>query len=170
MNTEDLLSAGAGYVAGSSISRGMAGNLRRKREEIERKLAHFTTEKVLSAEVAKFLLTDDKKGAYEYLNLHLNEEIVDAAQNQADYIYSLETILKMRKDKYNPFYEKIGMQMPQNLASITADGLCQLLGVKNLHIIDSTNGKTSPSKSNSGCLTGMVIGVVFFTSLIYLIV
>lgn len=31
--------------------------------------------------------------------------------------------------------------MPENLASITADKLCQILGVENLHIIDSTDGK-----------------------------
>ncbi len=167
MDNKDLLNAGAGYVAGSSITRGVADSLRRQREEMEKKLAHITSEEVLSAEVAKFLLKEDKKGAYEYLNDHFNEEIIDAAQNQTDFIYSLETMLKKKKDKYNPFYEKIGMPMPENLAAITADELCQILGVENLHIIDSTDGKTSPSlKSNSGCTTEMIISAIVIFAVI----
>lgn len=106
MDNEDLLNAGAGYVAGSSISKGIANNLRKQREELEKKLAHITPEEVLAAEIAKFLLSENKNGAYEYLNSHFSEEIIEAAQNQTDYIYSLETMLKKKKDKYNPFYEK----------------------------------------------------------------
>ena len=142
MDNEDLLNAGAGYVAGSSISKGIANNLRKQREEMEKKLAHITSEEVLA-------------------------EIIDAAQNQTDYIYSLETMLKRKKDKYNPFYEKIGMTMPENLASITADKLCEVLGVENLHIIDSTDGKTSPSlESNSGCTTEMIISAIVIFAII----
>lgn len=63
---------------------------------MERKLAHFTTEETLSAEVAKFILANDQQGAFEYLNSHFNEEIVDAAQNQSEFIYSLETLIKKR--------------------------------------------------------------------------
>lgn len=172
MDNKDLLNAGTGYLAGSSITRGVADNLRRQREEIEKKLAHITSEEVLSAEIAKFLLKEDKDGAYQYLNDHFNEEIIDAAQRQTDFIYSLETMLKKKKDKYNPFYEKIGMPMPENLASITADKLCQILNVENLHIIDSTDGKTSPSlKSNSGCTTEMIISaIVIFAVIIIAII
>lgn len=167
MDNEDLLNAGAGYVAGSSISKGIANNLRKQREEMKKKLAHITSEEVLAAEIAKFLLSENRNGAYEYLNSHFNEEIIDAAQNQTDYIYSLETMLKRKKDKYNPFYEKIGMTMPENLASITADKLCEVLGVENLHIIDSTDGKTSPSlESNSGCTTEMIISAIVIFAII----
>lgn len=167
MDNEDLLNAGTGYVAGSSITKGIANNLREQREEMEKKLAHITPEEVLSAEVAKFLLSEDRNGAYEYLNSHFNEEIIDAAQNQTDFIYSLETMLKRKKNKYNPFYERIGMSMPENLASITADKLCQILGVENLHIIDSTDGRTSPSlESNSGCTTEMIISGIVICAII----
>ena len=48
MDNEDLLNAGAGYVAGSSISKGIANNLRKQREEMEKKLAHITSEEVLA--------------------------------------------------------------------------------------------------------------------------
>lgn len=170
MDNKDLLNAGAGYVAGSSLIRGAADSLRRQNEEIAKKLEHITSEEVLSAEVAKFLLKDDKKGAYEYLNDHFNEEIIYTAQNQADFIYSLETMLKRKKDKYNPFYERTGMPMPENLAAITANELCQILDVENLHIIDSTDGKTSPShKSNSGCTTEIIISAIVLSAVIVII-
>ena len=167
MDNEDLLNAGMGYVAGNSMMRGIADNLRRQREEVEKRLAHITTEEVLAVEIAKFLLNENRNGAYEYLNSHFNEEIIDAAQNQTNYIYSLETILKKKKAKYTPFYEKIGMQMPENLVSITAEKLCQLLGVENLHIIDSIDGKTSPSlESNSGCTAEMIISAIIIFAMI----
>ena len=161
MGKDDLLNSATGYVAGNSIARGVAGSLHELNEEMAKRLAHYTTEEVLSAEVAKFLLNKDQKGAYEYLNSHLNEEIVYAAQNQNNYIYSLETILKKRKDKYNKFYTKIGMPMPENIANLSADELCKILGVENLHIIDSTDGKTTPSReSSSGCLSGFILGTL----------
>lgn len=167
MDNRDLLNAVTGYVAGSSIARGVTGSLRRQREAMERKLAHITSKEVLSAEVAKFLLSEDRNGAYEYLNARFNEEIVYAAQNQTDYIYSLETIIRMRKDKYNPYYERIGMRMPQTLASITADRLCGMVGVENLHIIDSTDGKSSPShKSQAGCTAEMFICAILLAVMI----
>lgn len=59
------------------------------------------------------------------------------------------------------------MQMPENLVSITADKLCQLLGVENLHIIDSIDGKTSPSlESNSGCTAEMIISAIIIFAMI----
>lgn len=42
MDNEDLLNAGMGYVAGNSMMRGIADNLRRQREEVEKRLAHIT--------------------------------------------------------------------------------------------------------------------------------
>lgn len=173
MNNQELLNAGAGYVTGNSIAGSIVYNIRQQREELQRKMAHTLTEDVLSSEIAKFLLCGNKDGAYEYLNSHFNEEIIDVAQNQTDFIFSLETMLKKKKDKYNPFYEKIDMQMPDNLSKITADELCHLLGVENLHIIDSIDGKTSPShKSNSGWVTtetvisAIIILVVIIISII----
>ena len=59
------------------------------------------------------------------------------------------------------------MQMPENLVSITAEKLCQLLGVENLHIIDSIDGKTSPSlESNSGCTAEMIISAIIIFAMI----
>ena len=132
MSNKDIINAAQGYLAGNAIAKGVINDLKKTREEIQQKLAHYTSEEVLSAEVAKFILANNKQGAFEYLN---------------DFIYSLETLLKKRKDKYIPFYTRIGMDMPEQLRNITADQLCEILGVENLHIIDSVDGKTSPSLS-----------------------
>lgn len=144
MDEEKLISAASGYVAGNAVSNSILNSLRKDSEEAKRKLAHWTSEETISAEIAKFILSDNKQGAFEYLNAHFNEEIVDAAQSQEDYIYSLETIIQKRKDKFLPFYQKIGMDMPEQLKNITADQLCEILGVTNLHIIDSKDGKYNP--------------------------
>lgn len=99
MDDRDLLNAASGYVAGNVVSRTLVSEIRRLHEDTARKLAHITPEETLSAEIAKFILSDNKQGAFEYLNSHFNEEIVDAAQNQTDYIYSLETIIKKKNSQ-----------------------------------------------------------------------
>jgi hypothetical protein len=59
--------------------------------------------------------------------------------------------------------------MPENLAAITIDELCQILCVQKLHIID-TDGKTSPSlKANSGCTTEMIISAIVIFAVIVII-
>ena len=168
MYERNFTNAASGYVAGNAISNNVINGLRKYSEEAQRKLAHWTPEETISAEIVKFILSDDKQGAFEYLNAHFNEEIVDAAQNQKDYIYSLETIIQKRKDKFLPFYQKIGMDMPEQLRNITADQLCEILGVTNLHIIDSTDGKTSPSNSNEGSDFGLILRVILIIGIIIL--
>lgn len=59
-----------------------------------------------------------------------------------------------------PFYQRIGMSMPENLKNIKADQLCEILGIANLHIIDSADGKTSPSYSNEGIDLNLVFKAV----------
>ncbi|MCR8872751.1 hypothetical protein [Phocaeicola barnesiae] len=170
MDEKNLINAASGYAAGNAVSNSVINNLRKYSEEAERKLAHWTSEETISAEIAKFILSDNKQGAFEYLNAHFNEEIVDAAQRQKDYIYSLETIIQKRKDKFLPFYQKIGMDMPEQLKNITADQLCEILGVTNLHIIDSTDGKTSPSHSSDGENLGLIFRAIIIIGMIILII
>jgi hypothetical protein len=170
MDEEKLISAASGYVAGNAVSNSILNSLRKDSEEAKRKLAHWTSEETISAEIAKFILSDNKQGAFEYLNAHFNEEIVDAAQSQEDYIYSLETIIQKRKDKFLPFYQKIGMDMPEQLKNITADQLCEILGVTNLHIIDSKDGKTSPSHSSDGENLGLFFRAILIIGMVILII
>ena len=168
MKYRNLINGAAGYVAGNAVSNSIIGGIRSYRKEIERKLKHIIPEEVISAEIAKFILANDKQGAFEYLNLHLNEEIVDAALRQNDFIYSLETIIQKKKNKYLPYYQQIGMDMPKQSKDITADQLCETLGVTNLHIIDSIDGKTSPSHSSEDFDIDLIIRAIILIGMIIL--
>lgn len=160
-----------GYIAGQSIAGGVVGEMRRQRLDYERRSTHETKANVLSAEVAKFMLANDVEGAFEYLNERFMEEIVDDCQNQEDRNFSLETILRKRKDKYAVFYERIGKEMPEKLSALTADELCLMLGVKNLHVKDN-NDDTEPvipfkSKTDvnvNGC--GWTVAIILLVGVI----
>ena len=119
----------------------VVGDMRRKRLDYERRSAHQMKEETLNVVVAKYLLNDDEEGAFEYLNECFKNEVIDDCQHQSDRNYSLETILLKRKAKYAPFYERICKPMPEKLAALTADELCAMLGVENLHIKDSRRNK-----------------------------
>ena len=129
------------YLAGNAILGNMVGDMRRVREDYQRRSAHQQKDETLNAMVAKFLLSYDADSAYNFLNECFMEEVIDDAQHQKDRNYSLETILVKRKVKYAPYYERIGMPMPENLEGLTADELCQSVGVENLHIKDSRGNK-----------------------------
>lgn len=134
-------SGAKGYIAGKAVMGNIVGDMRRTRLDYQRRSAHQMKEEVLSSTVAKFLLKDDKEAALEYLDTCFINEVIDDCQHQSDRNYSLETILVKRKAKYAPFYERIGQPMPEKLASLTADELCAMLGVENLHIRDSRGNK-----------------------------
>ena len=126
-----------GYMAGRAVMGNVVGEMRRSRKDYQRRSAHQMKDEALSAAVAKFLLNDDADSAFEFLNDCFMDEVIDDAQHQKDRNYSLETILEKRKAKYLPYYERIGKSMPEKLAALTADELCETLGVENLHVKDS---------------------------------
>lgn len=134
-------SGAKGYIAGKAVMGNIVGDMRRTRLDYQRRSAHQMKEEVLSSTVAKFLLKDDKEAALEYLDNCFMNEVIDDCQHQSDRNYSLETILVKRKAKYAPFYERIGRPMPERFAALTADELCSMLGVENLHIKDSRGNK-----------------------------
>lgn len=145
-----------GYIIGNAVVGNAANDLRRLREDYARRTIHQTKEETLSAVVAKFLLNNDKEGALEYLNARFMEEIIDDCQHQDDRNFSLETILKKRKEKYFQFYARIEKPMPENLSSITTDELCKMVGVENLHVKDSRNDNApiipyESKKDKDGC-------------------
>ena len=123
----------------SSVVTGVKKERKKVQEEYKKRTIHEAKEEVLASEVARLLLLNNVDGAWNYLNRRFVEEIVDDGQNQEFRSFSLETVLVKRKNKYAPFYERIGKAMPENLCSLTADDLCKLLGVENLHIKDSEN-------------------------------
>ena len=123
----------------SSVVTEVKKERKKVQEEHKKRTIHEAKEEVLASEVARLLLLNNVDGAWNYLNRRFVEEIVDDGQNQEFRSFSLETVLVKRKNKYAPFYERIGKAMPENLCSLTADDLCKLLGVENLHIKDSEN-------------------------------
>ena len=157
MNNRNLF----GFFVANSIAGSMANSLHEQRMEMAEQLANITTEDELSVEVECFMSDDNAEGAYEYLNSRFNMEIIDAAQNQKDYVYSLETLLEMRREKYLPFYERIGMPMPECLSSITADVLCEMLGVENLHIVDKAQKSEAVTKAGTILLVAVVVITIF---------
>ncbi len=62
MDEKNLINAASGYAAGNAVSNSVINNLRKYSEEAERKLAHWTSEETISAEIAKFILSDNKQG------------------------------------------------------------------------------------------------------------
>lgn len=141
----------------------------KRKKEHEKRTSHETKEDVLSSEIAKYLLNGNREGALEYLNARFMDEIIDDCQHQEVRNFSLDTVLVKRKNKYAPFYMKIGKTMPENLLSITSDELCNVLGVKNLHVNDNkdTNAPIIPEqtkkekrKSRWGCVLSVVVIII----------
>ena len=58
--------------------------------------------------------------------------------------------------------------MPEQMKNIKADLLCEILGVENLHIIDSTDGKSSPSNSNDDIDLGLIFRAILIIGMIIL--
>lgn len=129
------------YLIGNAVMGNAAHEMRRTREDYQRRSAHQRKDEELSTAAAKFLLSDDAEGALDYLNESFMDEVIDDCRHQDDRNYSMETILVKRKAKYLPYYERIGKPMPEKLANLTADELCAMLGVKNLHKKDSRGNK-----------------------------
>ena len=133
------------------------------KKEHEKRTSHETKEEILSSEVAKYLLNNDKDGAWEYLNARFMEEIIDDCQHQEFRNFSLDTVLVKRKNKYAHFYMRIGKTMPENLYSITAEDLCKILEVKNLHVKDNkdSNAPIIPEQTmketRKGCWKSILI-------------
>lgn len=139
--TEAMNNSTKTYLAGNALLGNVVGDMRRTREDYQRRSAHQTKDETLNAIVAKFLLSDDADSAYNFLNECFMDEVIADAQHQKDRNYSLETILVKRKARYAPYYERIGMPMPENLEKLTADELCKAVGVENLHVKDSRGNK-----------------------------
>lgn len=127
----DLIKAGTSYAAGNAIANNIAYNLRKQREELEAMYRHITSKELLQEGVAKFILSDKRDEAYEWLNESIQTEFIGYAKQQTDTYKPLRETMDEVRQKYAPFYQKIGENMPETLASLTADSLCELLGIAN---------------------------------------
>ena len=73
-------------------------------------------------------MLDRVADAYDYLNSSLRNEMIHDCQNQKEFTRHLSQLLESRKDTYRPFYEKIGIVMPEDLEAMTAERICTVMG------------------------------------------
>ena len=51
-------------------------------------------------------------------------------EGQKEFKSHLSELIESRKEKYRPFYEKIGIQMPEDLGTMTAEDICFAMSVE----------------------------------------
>lgn len=129
MDNKDIINAGTGYLAGSSVVNSTIHSLRRYSEEHKEFFDNHLTEEQLTETIAKYVLADDYDSAFEFLNNHINNEIIYACSHQKEFIKPLSELIQMRINKYSPFYEKINREMPQQIKEMTAEKICSIMGV-----------------------------------------
>ena len=137
MSNPDLYGSARRYIAANAVIGSAASKMAQLNREQEAKIAeitrfysHYKSEKELADQVGRFLLLKMTADAYMYLNNSLRSEMVHDCQNQKEFTTHLPELIVSRKAKYRPYYEKIGMEMPMDLESMTADDLCLIMSVE----------------------------------------
>ena len=98
--------------------------------EIHRFYAHYKSDKEIADQIGRFMLLNRSAEAFSYLNNSLRNEMIHDCQNQKEFTEPLPELIASRKEKYRPFYEKIGMEMPMDLETMTAEDLCLIMSVE----------------------------------------
>ena len=136
MSNKDLYGSARRYIAANAVIGSAASKMAELNREQEAKIAeitrfysHYKSEKELADQIGRFLLLKMTADAYMYLNNSLRSEMVHDCQNQKEFTTHLPELIESRKAKYRPFYEKIGMEMPTDLETMTAEDLCVIMGV-----------------------------------------
>ena len=137
MSNQDLYGAARRYVAANAVIGSAASKMAQlnreqaaKVAEITRFYSHYKTDNDLADQVGRFMLLNRSYEAFSYLNTSLRNEMVHDCQNQKEFTTHLPELIESRKAKYRPFYEKIGMEMPEDLDTMTAEDLCFVMSVK----------------------------------------
>lgn len=137
MSNPDLYGPARRYIAANAVIGSAASKMAQLNREQEAKIAeitrfysHYKSEKELADQVGRFLLLKMTADAYMYLNNSLRSEMVHDCQNQKEFTTHLPDLIESRKAKYRPFYEKIGMEMPMDLDTMTAEDLCLIMSVE----------------------------------------
>ena len=137
MSNKDLYGSARRYIAANAVIGSAASKMAQLNREQEAKIAeitrfysHYKSEKELADQIGRFLLLKMTADAYMYLNNSLRSEMVHDCQNQKEFTTHLPELIESRKAKYRPYYEKIGMEVPMDLESMTADDLCLIMSVE----------------------------------------
>lgn len=167
---DDLIKASTAYMAGQAIMRNAAYNLQKEANERAERSKHITPQEELQESIAKYVLSDKQEEAFEWLNECIQTEIIGEAKQQKINTQILDKQIEAIKVKYTPFYDKIGMSMPENIADITGKSICDLLGIE---LLTQTYYKEQEIKRENqemreGCST--VFRVVFLIGFILFII
>ena len=137
MNNRDLYNSPRGFLAANAVIGSAASkmaDLNRQEAariaEISRFYSHYLSEKQLAERVGQYILSGNLIIAFEFLNESLKREIIHDCQNQKEFKTHLSILIDERRKKYLHFYEKIGMDMPENLAQMTAEQICSIMSVE----------------------------------------
>jgi hypothetical protein len=134
--------------------------------EIHRFYAHYKSDKEIADQVGRFMLLNRKAEAFAYLNNSLRNEMIHDCQNQKEFTTHLSELIECRKDKYRPFYEKIDMQMPEDLDTMTAEDLCFIMSVELLSPEQLKEYHRQKEEKESGERLAEDVGLVFRAILI----
>ena len=137
MNNQNMYNSAKKFIAANAVIGSAASKMAElnreqaaKIAEITRFYSHYKSEKELADQIGRFLLLGKINDAYEYLNSSLRNEMIHDCQNQKEFTRHLSQLLESRKDTYRPFYEKIGMEIPEGLDAMTAEHICSIMGVE----------------------------------------
>ena len=137
MSNQDLYGAARRYMVANAVIGSAASKMAQlnreeaiKRAKITSFYASYKSENELSDMIGRFMLLKMTGDAFTYLNNSLRNEMVHDCQNQTEFTTHLPELIESRKAKYRPFYEKIGLEMPEDLDTMTAEDLCFIMSVK----------------------------------------
>ena len=105
------------------------GNRKIEKEKLKEDLfnSHYQTKEQLANKIGRYILSEQTETAYDFLNTSLREELIHDCQNQKSFTTPLSELIVQRKEKYRPFYEKLGRKIPARIDNITAEELCFIM-------------------------------------------
>ena len=92
--------------------------------------SYYKSDNELAYQIGIFLQCKMISDAFKYLNDNLRLEMIHDCQNQKEFKEHLSELIETRKAKYRPFYEKIGLHMPEDLEKMTAEQICSFMSVE----------------------------------------
>lgn len=183
MTEQELKSIAGGFIAGNSITSVVSSNLARMAEESRQQLEeskariaemkkNCPSKETIAATITEYTLKQNIDAATEYLDNTLVNELLYWARTTKESCITPEEMVANGKEKYLPFYEQIGREMPTTIAELTADKLFDLLGIKKYTVLtqaewDAKMEKMNKeiSENNSGCL-GVLACILLFSSIL----
>lgn len=145
MRNNDLMNATGGYIAGNAMANSISSNLQKEIDKMDayRKIHPYDAD--LNKAIGMFVLSDQKEEGHRWLVEKMSNELIYDAQHQEKtfkkgYVNGVYTEtwksnftdahVNYIKNKYRPFFQKLGQAMPDTLESATAQSICELTGAK----------------------------------------